>query len=111
MSLDISIYRFLNGFNITHNMGEMARNIPVGDKWTWTLYDVMWHGDENNLINTNDITVFLQNAVRYMKKNKEELQKFNPENGWGDYDGLLKTVEDFLESCVEFPNCRIDFDR
>jgi hypothetical protein len=109
MSLDISIYREIHHLNITHNLTKMANNIPAGDGRT--LYDVMWCAEEKHLNYTEDLVDYLDVALRYMIHNREKLEKYNPDNGWGSYDGLLETVDEYYRICKDNPGCYISLCR
>lgn len=80
--------------NITHNMTKMAMNIPIditldGINYVGTLYDFVWRPEENNACNTNKLKDILSAGISYMIQNRLDLLKYNPENGWGSYDGFL----------------------
>lgn len=52
-----------------------------------------------DVINSNEIYQAIpkvKEAIKYFKENKEELEKLNPENGWGSYDTALKLLENLL---------------
>lgn len=102
-------FRFYHVANITHNLGEMARHIPVSD--TLTLYNVLWRPDESGLMTTDDIVDLVAEGVRYMITHKDDLIKYNPDNGWGDYDGLLEFAKQVGNACLFNPCCQIDADR
>ena len=46
----------------------------------------------------------LENGIKKMKSKPEYFKKFNSENGWGTYEGLLIFAEKYLEACKEYPN-------
>lgn len=95
--------------NITHNLGEMARHTPVSD--TLTLYNVLWRPEESGLTTTDDIVDLVAEGVRYMITHKDDLIKYNPDNGWGDYDGLLEFAKKVGNACLFNPSCQIEADR
>lgn len=41
----------------------------------------------------------------------DRLKKFNPENGWGDYDGLVRFVWEYLDACIEYPDADVEVSR
>jgi hypothetical protein len=49
----------------------------------------------------------LVNAITEMENNKEEYERLNPENGWGDYEGALEFLKKILKDCKKFPYGRI----
>lgn len=45
----------------------------------------------------------LQYAIDELIKYPDEFKKLNPENGWGNYDGFLKFLENLLELSIKNP--------
>ena len=88
---------------LTHNLGKMA------DKAN--LYYAMWRPEEINATHAIDIVDILENGVMYMIRNKDELEEFNPVNGWGDYDGLLKCAISYYQACLKYPEAVIEVSR
>lgn len=37
--------------------------------------------------------------------------QFNPKNGWGDYDGLLDFIKQYLAECICYPDAIIEISR
>lgn len=95
--------------NITHNLNKMAENIPVSE--TLTLYNVLWRPDESNLTLTDEILPLVDAGVRYMLKHEKKLKKFNPDNGWGSYEGLLDFTRKVGAACLFNPRCKISVSR
>jgi len=110
MSLDISLYaKDLDGnefevweTNITHNLTTMANKAG--------LYQVMWHPHNNGIDVAKDAIPQLKSGINRMYKAREELQKLNPENGWGNYDNLLSCASEFIDACRKYPSARIEID-
>ncbi len=50
---------------------------------------------------------YLQHAINEMKSNKEEYEKLNPKNGWGNYQNAIELLEWLLFKCNEHPLVRI----
>lgn len=95
--------------NVTHNMGPMARNVPVR---TTTLYMAVWRPDELfKRPTTDDILPMLNDGIAYMASHKEALEKFNPENGWGSYKSFLPWLRTYREMCEDNPGCLITVSR
>lgn len=84
--------------NITHNMGEMAEHVVVGH---YTLYQLLWRPEETDLIPegcpTGKYIELLGMALEELKRNKEGLLQYNPSNGWGDYDLLLRFTSEYFD--------------
>ena len=69
-----------------------------------TLNDIL------DAVAKEDVTAIDAELVRqacavylYIKAHREELSKFNPSNGWGSYDNLLKCSGDFLLALLDIP--------
>ena len=50
-------------------------------------------------------------GIAELKSNPEKYKKFNPENGWGSYEGLLSFAEKYLQACEKYPNSIIGVSR
>lgn len=105
MSLDISVSVEMPievfETNITNNLVEMAHEAG--------LYNPMWcpesiigmSGRAEHLI------PFLEQGIDKMKRNPLYFKKFNPKNGWGDYELLLREAGLLLETCKTYPQGKI----
>ena len=40
-------------------------------------------------------------------ENRKKLLPFNPENGWGSYDGFVPWLIKYKEACEDNPGCKI----
>lgn len=93
--------------NLTHNLVKMAQeckllgsHLSLEGGSTVTLYDLIWHPKENLGIVVPDME-YLQDITSCYKallENAEFFKKYNPDNGWGSYEQLLKGVKKYL--CV-----------
>lgn len=81
--------------NITHNLGPMAKEAG--------LYEALWRPEEINVKTGFELILHLEIGLKILKDNPERFKKFNPENGWGNYEGLVNFVEKYLEACKQ--NC------
>lgn len=98
--------------NITHNMAEMARHIPVSVKYrnknyNGTLYDYVWHPDKHGNVTTAPMSRILVSGIAYMVANRKELLLHNPVNGWGSYDAFLLWLTKYKEVCEDNSGCKI----
>jgi len=107
MSLDLSFYGeprvvtpLLDNFNITHNLVPMAKEVG--------LYWVLWYPEETEIRNAKDLMPYLEIGRDLMIRDKKDLEKFNPPNGWGSYDSFLKTIKELIEFCKENPEATIE---
>lgn len=88
--------------NITHNLTEMAEH--VSGKEGHTLYTILWHPEmifTAGKILSADIIPYLESTIMVLIKDRETLKKYNPENGWGTYEQLLKFTIEFYQNCLE----------
>jgi hypothetical protein len=114
MSLDVNLMVTkpvsIYSNNITHNLGKMAQAVTLdrGMNPELTLYDVLWRPDENGFSRALDIIDYLDQAVDIMERDCDRLSELNPENGWGDYDGLVRFVRDYLRACEANPQAVIE---
>lgn len=89
--------------NITHNLTTMADAA--------SLYRPMWRPDEIGITTAEQLIAPLSDGLMALKDDPERFRKFNPENGWGDYGGLVAFVEDYLAACRRFPAARVEVSR
>ena len=95
--------------NITHNLGKMAAQIKV--KMDLTLYDVLWRPDEHGFTHARDIVDYLHTGWKELLRSPEEYKAYNPENGWGEYDGLCNFVYQYRNACWENPDAELRISR
>ena len=58
--------------------------------------------------NQKEFIKILNRAIDDLIENKEEYEKLNPENGWGSYKGLLKSLKNLRIACLENPNGKVE---
>ena len=83
--------------NITHNMCEMARHVPI-EGTEMSLYDLLWHPEHFGFTKAGSVgyrSGVLKGYI-HLKNHQEELISFNPDNKWGNYEQLLRFTEGFL---------------
>jgi hypothetical protein len=107
MSLSLYLYEIkeVDVFdnNITHNLGKMAKEAGI--------YEVLWRPEEIGIDKASDMIPFLEKGVETLKSDPERFKKFNPENRWGNYEGLLGFAVDTLAACKEHPDARVSASR
>ena len=101
MSLDVYLEVRTEVFtdNVTHNLNEMATEA--------CLYSVLWRPEELDIEFANELITPLQKGLDLLLANPEQFKKFNPVNGWGDYEGLVEFVRNYLDACRQFPNANV----
>jgi hypothetical protein len=89
--------------NITHNLTTMAD--AAG------LYLPMWRPDEIGITTAAQLIEPLRNGLATLKAEPARFQPLNPKNGWGDYTGLVRFVENYLAACENNPDAEINVSR
>lgn len=89
--------------NITHNLSTMA--MAAG------IYIALWRPEEIPANKAGDLVELLSSGLQKLKEAPCTFKSFNPKNGWGDYDGLVRFVESYLWVCMEFPDAGISISR
>lgn len=96
--------------NITHNLGAMAREVVLSNGMT--LYHVMWRPDEMVGLNkAEDIAELLDEGWNILLSDPEKFMEFNPENGWGSYEGLCNFVYNYRNACWDNPAAELSVSR
>lgn len=85
--------------NITHSLNNMVDAAGI--------YHHLWRPDEIGITQAKQLIEPLQEGLARLKADPEECKKHNPKNGWGDYSGLVKFVENYLEACRQYPEATI----
>ena len=121
MSLDINLNVSVYHGNITHNLGKMAGEVPVGTTKAYlgqkvydkelTLYDVLWRPEEQFMSTASDVLPYLEKGYMELLNKPEHYKTFSPENGWGTYDGLIKLLNNYITACKITPDAYIEADR
>lgn len=89
--------------NITHNLNRMA--LEAG------LYNALWRPDEIGITTASQLIEPLRTGLEKLKGSPSYFQHYNPDNGWGDYYGLVSFVERYLNACEEYPDARVSASR
>ena len=56
----------------------------------------------------SDLLPYLERGVEAMKADPEKYRAWNPENGWGDYEGALAYLEWMAQGCRDYPGAVVD---
>jgi hypothetical protein len=92
--------------NITHNLSKMASEVKLSNGLS--LYDVLWRPDEHELELAEDIAELLDEGWNILLSEPDRFRQLNPENGWGNYDGLCKFVYEYRNACWNEPDATIE---
>lgn len=89
--------------NITHNLNKMAGDAGI--------YEHLWRPDEIGITKAAELIEPLRAGLALLKSDPSRFKKFNPENGWGTYEGLVSFVEKYLAACEENPAATVRVSR
>ena len=89
--------------NITHNLNTMADKAGI--------YNELWRPDEIGISVAKDLIEPLREGLHRLKSDPEYYQQFNPENGWGSYDTLIRFVSDYLDACYMYKDAKVEVSR
>ena len=107
MSLDVYLRAVrpttVHSANITHNLNKMADEAGI--------YKHLWRPDEIEITKAEQLIEPLRAGLELLKSDPERFKKFNPENGWGTYEGLVSFVQEYLASCEENPDAEVSVSR
>jgi hypothetical protein len=85
--------------NITHNLNKMAEEVG--------LYTYLWRPEELGITKAGELIIPLMEGLRELLENKDYLMTLSPQNGWGDYEGLVNFVTKYLVACINNPSADI----
>ena len=110
--------------NITHNLGEMAAHVVASKLLpSLTLYDVLWRPYRIYKIEEDtkeaysfmpiakDLKEFLTILTDELIDNQDKYEKYNPDNDWGNYEGLVEFCQKYLKCIERYPNADIEVSR
>ena len=95
--------------NITHNLGKMAGEVVL--KNGLTLYQCLWRPEEVGITHAGELAEYLDEGWNILLSDPETFKKFNPENGWGSYDGLCVFVYKYRNACWDNPTAELRISR
>jgi hypothetical protein len=119
MSLDVDLMvtqpTSVYSSNITHNLGKMAREVKFGLEWAGvadlSLYDILWRPDEHGFTTAKQIADLLDIGWNILLSDPEKYKRYNPENGWGSYEGLCDFVYRYRNACWDNPDAELSVSR
>jgi hypothetical protein len=102
MGLDVYIHvdgEEVYSSGITHNLTNMADEAD--------LYQYLWRPEELSIKTANQLIEPLRIGLHTLKSEPNRFKPFNPYNGWGSYDDLVKFVIGYLDACYKYPDGQI----
>jgi len=111
LDVDLMVMQPVSVFsqNITHNLNKMAEAVELSNGMT--LYDVLWRPDEKRLTKAEDISELLDEGWNILLSDPEKYKRYNPENGWGNYEGLCNFVYNYRNACWDTPDAELRISR
>lgn len=109
MSLDVWLEREVTRvesvfeWNITHNLNRMAEEAGI--------YQHLWCPDELGITKAGELVGPLREGLAKLCSDPDHYKTFNPENGWGNYEGLVSFVCVYLRACEENPDAGVRISR
>jgi hypothetical protein len=85
--------------NITHNLTVMAAEAGI--------YMPLWRPDEVGIETAEQLIEPLRAGLELLESDTERFEKLNPENGWGDYEGLVEFMRKYLAACEKYPQAEV----
>jgi hypothetical protein len=89
--------------NITHNVSLIASKADI--------HRELWRPDEIGITHANQLIRPLTEGLKRLCSNPEYYRQYNPENGWGSYEGLVQFVRAYLEACIKYPDATVRVSR
>lgn len=86
--------------NITHNLGRMAGAAGI--------YEALWRPEEIGITKAEQLIEPLAKGLALLREFPSRFRALNPPNGWGNYEGLARFVEDYLAACREYPEAKVN---
>jgi len=87
------------GGNITGNLVPMAKAAGI--------YEHLWNPHKLGITTAEQLIDPLRQALAKLTDAPEYFQKYNPSNGWGDYDGFVRFVGEYLDACESNPDAKV----
>lgn len=103
MSLDVNLraVREVSVYdaNITHNLSRMADEAGI--------YKHLWCPQEVEITSAQQLIEPLERGLALLRAEPEKFLPYNPANGWGSYETLVKFVEEYIAACKAHPDATV----
>jgi hypothetical protein len=104
MSLDIKLTAnaptIVFSANITHNLTAMAAAAGI--------YQHIWHPEELGITKAQQLIKPLKTALKLLKSDPDGFKRYEQRRkAWGQYDDLVRFVQDYLTACKAKPRASI----
>ncbi len=81
--------------NITHNLGELAKEAGI--------YDCLWRPGENGISVASEVTKPLALGLAKLTTEKSKFEAFNASNGWGKWEHFVPWCAPICKHVEIFP--------
>jgi hypothetical protein len=71
----------------------------------------LWEPDHLGITQATQLIGPLEAGLDALRSDPTRFRVHNPENGWGDYEGLKRFVESYLAACRKFPTAEVRVSR
>lgn len=85
--------------NITHNLNRMAEAAGI--------YEACWQPEKIGATKAAQLAPLLRDGLANLYADPEKFKLLNPSNGWGDYDGFVRFVAEYLAACNANPEADV----
>jgi hypothetical protein len=89
--------------NITHNLREMASAVGI--------YIYLWRPEEGDIDKASQLIEPLKSGLWLLEHDPNLFKQYNPKNGWGTYETLVKFVRNYLQACEQYPEADVSVSR
>ena len=93
----------LDSPEFTTEHGDIKYTYNVGGMYREAFKPQEGGVDQLHEMDCNEASKHLQRAIDAMKADPDKYKVMNPANGWGDYEGAMRTLNDLLVLCQEHP--------
>jgi hypothetical protein len=71
------------------------------------IYQHLWRPEEIDITKASQLIEPLRHGLALLRAEPNRFRKFNPPNGWGNYEGLVRFVAAYLDACERFPDADV----
>ena len=89
--------------SITHNLNTMAGEAGI--------YEALWRPEEISITKAVQLIGPLEEGLSLLLSDRAKFEAFNPKNGWGNYDSLVKFIYYYLNACKMYPDSEVEVSR
>lgn len=86
--------------NITHNLGQMAKEAGI--------YSCLWRPEEHGMKYACNIIAPLSAGLALLATEKARFEAFNAPNGWGKWEHFVLFCAEYLQACRDDPDALIE---